>query len=77
MTVHVGKQQSDWIDMSDSVVHFTKPYGGKSAYDNMLGILGSRRIEARSAFGFLKKEAPSTQTQLSAWILMTSRKASG
>jgi hypothetical protein len=35
----VGKQQSDWNDMSDFIAHFTKVYGGRSAYDNMLGIL--------------------------------------
>jgi hypothetical protein len=63
MPGQVGKQQSDWVDMSDYVVHFTREYGERSAYDNMLGILHSRRIEARSPFGFLKKEAPSIQTQ--------------
>jgi hypothetical protein len=59
----VEKPQSDWIDMSDFVVHFTKDYGGKSAYFNMLGILGSRRIEARSPFGYLKEMAPSIESQ--------------
>jgi hypothetical protein len=63
MVVHAGKQQSGWTDMSDYVVHFTKDYGGRSAYDNMLSILGGRRIEAKSPFGFLRKEAPSIQTQ--------------
>jgi hypothetical protein len=46
MIVHVGKQQSDWIDMSDYVVHFTKACDGQSPYNNMLSILaaeGSKR----------------------------------
>lgn len=37
--------------MSEYIVHFTKLNNGVSAYDGMLGILGSGRIEARSKFG--------------------------
>lgn len=58
-----GKTKSQWTDMSDFVVHFARDYGTKSAYDNMLGILASRRIEARNPFGLMRKDAPDLDSQ--------------
>ena len=48
-----------WTDMSDHVVHFTKPgpQGKPSAYDNAMGILCHGTIQARSPFG-MSKQAP-------------------
>lgn len=43
-----------WTDMSDFVVHFTKPTGPRSAYDNAIGILAGGRIEARGVFGMAR-----------------------
>jgi len=38
-----GENSPTWTDMSDYLVHFTKPYKGKDAYANMLSIqLGSK-----------------------------------
>lgn len=49
--------------MSNHVVHFTKPFGGRSPYENMMGILSDRRIKAMSAFGIGRHEAPDEKTQ--------------
>ncbi|HEX3861283.1 MAG TPA: abortive infection system antitoxin AbiGi family protein [Stellaceae bacterium] len=54
-----------WPDMSPYVVHFTREYGGKSAYDNLLGILSNRRIEARNSFGMVRHKVPSEAVQRS------------
>ncbi len=51
MTKIVGEWSEDWLDMSPFVVHFAKPSGKRSAYDNCLSILAARRIEARGSFG--------------------------
>lgn len=45
------------------MVHFTKDYGGKSAYENMLSILHSKTIKAMNAFGIAKNKAPDLQRQ--------------
>lgn len=50
-----GENKSNWTDMSDYVVHFAKDYDQKSAYDNMLSILGSRVIKARNPFGLVRE----------------------
>ena len=47
-----------WHDMSDYAVHFTKAYKGRSAYDNMLGILSGGSLRARNAFGIARRKAP-------------------
>ena len=41
----------DWLDMSDFVVHFTRPDDGRSGYQNSLSILGGGRIDALNPFG--------------------------
>ncbi len=52
-----------WSDFSDFVVHFTRPTPPASEYDNQLSILGSLRLEARSAFGIARNDAPLEQPQ--------------
>ncbi len=47
----VGKWSDDWLDMSPFVVHFAKASEGRTAYENCIGILADRRIEARGNFG--------------------------
>jgi hypothetical protein len=54
MTKLVGTWSEDWLDMSPFVVHFSKPSGKRTAYDNCLSILAERRIEARARFGIGK-----------------------
>jgi len=63
MAIFHGKNSPDWTDMSNFVVHFTREYGGKSPYENILRILHSKTIKARNAFGIGKSEAPNTQSQ--------------
>lgn len=64
----------DWEDMSDFVVHFTKPTKSKLAsndsaivkktpYQNIISILYSGRIEAKNAFGIGKKLCPDEKSQ--------------
>jgi|ERR1700688_711092 len=45
-------------DLSTFVVHFTRTSGGYSSKDNLLSILGQSKIEARTAFGMGRHEAP-------------------
>ncbi|KZD07347.1 abortive infection system antitoxin AbiGi family protein [Oceanibaculum pacificum] len=59
-----GENASGWTDMSNHLVHFTKDYGGRDAYRNMLGILSGGVIRARNAFGICRKTAPDPQSQL-------------
>lgn len=63
MSFFFGVSQPSLTDMSDFVVHFSKKYGKKSGYDNMLSILHNRRIEARNPFGIAKDKAPDIDTQ--------------
>jgi hypothetical protein len=49
--------------MSDYVVHFTCDTDRQSAYHNMLAILGSGTLCARSAFGIARRKAPSARSQ--------------
>lgn len=49
-----------WADMSNFVVHFTKPSGHRSAYDNAIGILSGGRIEACGVFG-MSRHAPNAE----------------
>lgn len=49
---------AEWHDMSDYVVHFTRDYGGRRAYDNMLSILAEGRLRARNPFGIARRRAP-------------------
>src|ERR1700760_42213 len=58
-----GKSKSNWTDMSDYVVHFARDYAEKSAYDNMLSILGSSVIKARNPFGLVREKAPDPKSQ--------------
>lgn len=45
------REHADWRDMSDFVVHFTKDYDGRTAYDNSLSILYDGVIRATTAYG--------------------------
>jgi hypothetical protein len=63
MSSFFGENSPTWTDMSDYVVHFTKDYEGRKAYDNMMGILANRVIRARNPFGFARTKAPDTASQ--------------
>jgi hypothetical protein len=63
MSSFFGENSPAWTDMSDYVVHFTKNYEGKEAYDNMLGILSNRVIRARNPFGIARTKAPDLASQ--------------
>jgi hypothetical protein len=56
------RNNPDWRDMSEYVVHFTKD-GEQSAYDQMLSILGSRRLKAGGPFGAARGLGGPTFTQ--------------
>jgi hypothetical protein len=58
-----GTTAPHWTDMSDHVVHFTKPAPDQTAYGAMMSILFHRKLEARSAFGFVRDKAPDPETQ--------------
>jgi hypothetical protein len=46
---------ADWRDMSEYVVHFAKDVpGGKSAYNSMISILYSGKLEARTRYGAIR-----------------------
>ncbi len=47
--------KKSWEDMSPWLVHFTDGKGKQTAYDKMMGILSSRRIEAKTRYGFARK----------------------
>jgi hypothetical protein len=49
-------------DLSTFVVHLTKATPDRSAHDNLVSILGSKTIEARTAMGW-KGRLPTTQTE--------------
>ena len=49
---------TNWEDMSDYVVHFTKPHEEKSDYANMLRICYERTLKAVNPFGVGKGKAP-------------------
>ena len=49
--------------MSNYVVHFTKNFNKRSAYNNMLSILHGQQITAISPFGIAYKEAPAPEMQ--------------
>jgi hypothetical protein len=66
MSPFFGENSPAWTDMSDYIVHFARDYGDKSAYDNMLSILGSRVIRARNPFGLARDKAPNPTTQRTA-----------
>ena len=57
------KYKSDWEDMSDYLVHFSKGSDIHSAYIAMMGILSSRVISARNPFGFAKGRALNKNSQ--------------
>ncbi len=58
---------SDWRDMSEYVVHFSRDVpGGVSAYGSMLSILASGKLGARSRFGAARKLDALGDTQKSA-----------
>jgi Putative abortive phage resistance protein AbiGi, antitoxin len=44
--------------MSEYVVHFTKAYENRTAYDNMMSICWERRLRAKNRFGIARKIAP-------------------
>lgn len=55
--------KSTWTDMSEFVVHFTKPKGTQSDYDCMMGIWGCASIWAINAFGIIREKAPDPDSQ--------------
>jgi hypothetical protein len=59
----VAHNKSEWHDMSNYVVHFTKNYGGTDAYHNMLEILGGRELKAVNPFGIGRFKAPVAESQ--------------
>jgi hypothetical protein len=61
-----GENSPAWADMSDYVVHFTKPYEGKDPYFKMMGILCQRIIYARNPFGAWRNKAPDISSQKAA-----------
>jgi Putative abortive phage resistance protein AbiGi, antitoxin len=63
MSPYFGKNSSNWTDMSDYVVHFTRAYDGTGAYDNMISILANQVIKARNPFGLARNKAPIPKTQ--------------
>jgi hypothetical protein len=52
--------------MSEHVVHMAKGRNTHEAYDNIIGILGSRKIEARKPFGIARNAAPDPSSQCAA-----------
>lgn len=54
---------SEWHDMSDYVVHFTRPSGNSTAYDNIISILGSQVLQAANPFGVGRQRSPNVATQ--------------
>jgi hypothetical protein len=58
-----GETPPTWTDMSNYVVHFTKNFNKRSAYNNMLSILHGRQITAISPFGIAYKQAPAPEMQ--------------
>ncbi len=52
-----------WEDMSDYLVHFTKPTDTSTCYSVMMTILGTRMLKARRAFGLAREQAPIPQSQ--------------
>lgn len=48
------KYKSNWEDMSDFLVHFSKADSNETAYEVMLGILFSGNLKAMNPFGFAK-----------------------
>lgn len=61
-----GENAPSWTDMSNHLVHFTRDYGGRNAYSNMLGILGGGVIRAHNRFGICRKIAPNPESQRAA-----------
>lgn len=61
-----GQNQAGWRDMSDYVVHFAKDHAGRTAYDNMMGILSSGTIRAMNPFGIARTFAPDAASQKAA-----------
>jgi hypothetical protein len=49
--------------MSNYVVHFTKPSGNRTDYDNMMSILYKSTIFALNPFGICRQDAPEIETQ--------------
>jgi hypothetical protein len=52
-----------WEDMSDYVVHFARPKGLRSDYDNMLNICWSQMLKPGGPFGIARGRAPEPQSQ--------------
>jgi len=53
----------EWHDMSDYVVHFTSAANHRTAYENMLSILGDQALRAGNPFGIARPHAPNIATQ--------------
>lgn len=49
--------------MSDYVVHFAKPYEGRSDYVTMMGILSTQTVRAFNCFGIARENAPNPDSQ--------------
>lgn len=56
----------DWRDMSEYVVHFTKPTSERTPYESSISILYHREIRAVTAFGAARKLDALNETQRSA-----------
>lgn len=57
-----GYVHQDWEDMSPYLVHFAKDTAEGTAYENIISILASRRLEARNKFGIGKKYSHSAKS---------------
>lgn len=53
----------EWHDMSDYLVHFTRAANGRTAYENVLSILGDQTLHAVNPFGIARHRAPNVDTQ--------------
>jgi hypothetical protein len=53
----------EWHDMSNYVVHFTKPSENRTDYDNMMSILYESTIRAANPFGLCRRNAPNIDSQ--------------
>lgn len=54
---------SNWDDMSEYVVHFTKASPGRTAFDNMLSICWDHTLKPARKFGIARDRAPEWATQ--------------
>ncbi len=53
----------EWHDMSEYLVHFTRDFDGRNAYENILSILGNRVLRAFNPFGIGRRWVPNIVSQ--------------